>query len=131
MMEVVETAANYKELRRALPADDRQRLPLHQVLALVDANRPGIPVLSANADGSLTLAEPLPVGQRLRWVMRQALAAEQEMQQLIGQYRDGIVPLVVPLTLLKHHLRRHPQPYLALQAYLQPHPENLSLRNAI
>lgn len=70
-------------LRRALPADERLRLPVHQVLALVDADRPGIPVLSANADGSLTLAEALPKGQRLRWVMRQALAAEQEMQQLM------------------------------------------------
>ena len=54
-----------------------------------------------------------------------------EIQRLIGQYRDGIVPLVVPLTLLKHHLRKHPDPYLAGQAYLQPHPEVLSLRNAI
>jgi uncharacterized protein YbgA (DUF1722 family) len=42
-----------------------------------------------------------------------------------------VVPLIVPLTLLKHHLRRHPHNYLARQAYLQPHPEDLSLRNAI
>jgi uncharacterized protein YbgA (DUF1722 family) len=41
------------------------------------------------------------------------------------------VPLVVPLTLLKHHLRRYPDDYLAGQAYLQPHPEDLSLRNAL
>jgi len=39
--------------------------------------------------------------------------------------------LVVPLTLLKHHFRQHPDPYIAQQVYLQPHPENLSLRNAI
>ncbi|MNF47600.1 hypothetical protein D3C84_288070 [compost metagenome] len=56
---------------------------------------------------------------------------KQEMQHLISQYRHGIVPLVVPLTLLKHHLRQHPDPYVAQQVYLQPHPENLSLRNAI
>ena len=55
----------------------------------------------------------------------------QEMQRLIAQYRRGIVPLVVPLTLLKHHLRQNPDPYVAQQIYLQPHPENLSLRNAI
>lgn len=53
------------------------------------------------------------------------------MQHVIGQYRHGIVPLVVPLTLLKHHFRQHPDPYIARQVYLQPHPENLSLRNAI
>jgi len=56
---------------------------------------------------------------------------KQEIRQLIDQYVAGVVPLVVPLTLLKHHLRHHPDPYLLAQVYLQPHPENLSLRNAI
>ncbi|MDF0730145.1 DUF523 and DUF1722 domain-containing protein [Pseudomonas entomophila] len=54
-----------------------------------------------------------------------------ELQQLIGQYQQGSVPLVVPLTLLKHHLRNHPDPYLLQQTYLQPHPESLGLRNAL
>ena len=58
-------------------------------------------------------------------------ADKHEIQQLIGQYHQGIVPLIVPLTLLKHHFRQHPDPYVALQVYMQPHPENLSLRNAI
>ena len=58
-------------------------------------------------------------------------ADKREMQHLIGQYLQGIVPLVVPLTLLKHHFRLHPDPYISRQVYLQPHPENLSLRNAI
>ena len=71
--------------------------------------------------------------QHLSGYLKRAIDAEdkQEVQHLIGQYRLGIVPLVVPLTLLKHHLRQHPDPYLAQQVYLQPHPENLSLRNAI
>lgn len=65
--------------------------------------------------------------------LKQAISAEdkQEMQTLIGQYHQGVVPLVVPLTLLKHHFRQHPDRYIAQQAYLQPHPESLSLRNAI
>jgi uncharacterized protein YbgA (DUF1722 family)/uncharacterized protein YbbK (DUF523 family) len=54
-----------------------------------------------------------------------------EIQRLIVQYRSGIVPLVVPLTLLKHHFNSHPDRYIAQQAYLQPHPEELSLRNAL
>ncbi|MGE8361228.1 YbgA family protein [Pseudomonas sp.] len=54
-----------------------------------------------------------------------------ELQRLIDQYREGIIPLVVPLTLLKHHLRHHPDAYLARQVYLQPHPENLALRNRL
>lgn len=42
--------------------------------------------------------------------LKTALSREEkaEMQQLIGQYRNGIIPLVVPMTLLKHHFRRHP-----------------------
>lgn len=58
-------------------------------------------------------------------------AGRQEVQALIDQYREGVVPLVVPLTLLKHLFRLHPHPYIAEQVYLQPHPEKLSLRNAI
>jgi uncharacterized protein YbgA (DUF1722 family)/uncharacterized protein YbbK (DUF523 family) len=71
--------------------------------------------------------------QHISGYLKQAISAEdkQEVQHVIGQYRQGIVPLVVPLTLLKHHFRQHPDPYIAQQVYLQPHPENLSLRNAI
>nr|BFD44294.1 DUF523 and DUF1722 domain-containing protein [Pseudomonas sp. FFPRI_1] len=71
--------------------------------------------------------------QHLCGYLKQAITAEdkQEMQHLISQYRTGVVPLVVPLTLLKHHFRQHPDPYIAQQLYLQPHPESLSLRNGI
>jgi len=71
--------------------------------------------------------------QHISGYLKQAISAEdkEEVQHVIGQYRHGIVPLVVPLTLLKHHFRQHPDPYIAQQVYLQPHPENLSLRNAI
>lgn len=71
--------------------------------------------------------------QHISGYLKQVISAEdkQEMQHIIGQYRHGIVPLVVPLTLLKHHFRQHPDPYIAQQVYLQPHPESLSLRNAI
>ncbi|MNB94194.1 hypothetical protein D3C75_413430 [compost metagenome] len=71
--------------------------------------------------------------QHLSGYLKQAISGEdkREVQHVISQYRLGIVPLVVPLTLLKHHFRQHPDPYIAQQVYLQPHPENLSLRNAI
>lgn len=71
--------------------------------------------------------------QHLCGYLRPALEPDEraELQQLIEQYRLGILPLVVPLTLLKHHFRRHPHPYVARQVYLQPHPEELGLRNAI
>ena len=71
--------------------------------------------------------------QHISGYLKQVISPEdkQEVQHIIGQYRQGIVPLVVPLTLLKHHFRQNPDTYIAQQVYLQPHPENLSLRNAI
>ena len=71
--------------------------------------------------------------QHLSGYLKRSLSSDerQEMAQLIDQYRRGIVPLVVPLTLLKHHFRRYPDRYVARQAYMQPHPETLSLRNAL
>ncbi|MCD6061067.1 MAG: hypothetical protein K0S16_1378, partial [Moraxellaceae bacterium] len=48
--------------------------------------------------------------------------ARQEMAQLIEDYRLGRVPLIAPLTLLRHHLRQHPNDYVQRQVYLEPHP---------
>jgi uncharacterized protein YbgA (DUF1722 family)/uncharacterized protein YbbK (DUF523 family) len=54
-----------------------------------------------------------------------------ELLEVIDRYRQGLIPLIVPITLLKHHLRRFPEPYIARQYYLQPHPEELMLRNSL
>lgn len=56
---------------------------------------------------------------------------KQELSQLIDSYREGYVPLVVPLTLLKHHLLKLDNPYLKSQTFWSPHPDNLGLRNHI
>ncbi len=54
-----------------------------------------------------------------------------EALSVIDEYRRGLVPLVVPLTLLKHHLRRFDVPYVRDQVYLHPHPKELMLRNHV
>ena len=71
-------------LRRSLPAELREHLPLHQIALLRRADEPGIAILSANADGSLTLAEALEKGDEISWAVRQPLACEQDMQQALG-----------------------------------------------
>lgn len=53
---------------------------------------------------------------------------KQELCETIDKYRTGIFPLLVPLTLIRHHLREHPNSYLAEQVYLNPHPDTLKLR---
>lgn len=54
-----------------------------------------------------------------------------ELTSSIDAYRRGEIPLIVPVTLLRHYLRRHPDPYMQDQHYLHPHPEALGLRNAL
>lgn len=54
-----------------------------------------------------------------------------ELLALIQDYAGGLVPLVVPLTLFAHHIRRVGVPYLADQVYLRPHPGELMLRNHV
>jgi uncharacterized protein YbgA (DUF1722 family)/uncharacterized protein YbbK (DUF523 family) len=54
-----------------------------------------------------------------------------ELAELIHDYREGLVPLVVPVTLIGHHVRRHGIDYLSGQVYLEPHPRELMLRNHV
>jgi uncharacterized protein YbgA (DUF1722 family) len=51
-----------------------------------------------------------------------------ELSEQIDAYRSGLMPLVVPLTLIKHYLLAYPKSYLAQQSYLNPYPESLKLR---
>jgi uncharacterized protein YbgA (DUF1722 family)/uncharacterized protein YbbK (DUF523 family) len=54
-----------------------------------------------------------------------------ELAATIEEYRKDLVPLIVPLTLLSHHLRRHPVPWVQDQTYLNPYPAELMLRNHV
>jgi uncharacterized protein YbgA (DUF1722 family)/uncharacterized protein YbbK (DUF523 family) len=58
-------------------------------------------------------------------------ASRAELASTIADYQRGLVPLVVPLTLIGHHARRHGVQYLLDQIYLQPHPKELMLRNHV
>jgi uncharacterized protein YbbK (DUF523 family)/uncharacterized protein YbgA (DUF1722 family) len=52
-----------------------------------------------------------------------------ELLDAIADYRAGIVPLEVPLALLRHHLRRHGSEWAREQVYLEPFPRDLGLRS--
>lgn len=58
-------------------------------------------------------------------------ASKTELQDAIKDYRTGLVPLIVPITLIRHHVRAHNVTYLAGQTYLEPHPKELMLRNHV
>jgi uncharacterized protein YbgA (DUF1722 family) len=54
---------------------------------------------------------------------------KKELLEIINQYGEGVVPLIVPLTMMNHYVRKYQQPYLGIQTYLNPHPIELKLRN--
>jgi uncharacterized protein YbgA (DUF1722 family)/uncharacterized protein YbbK (DUF523 family) len=57
--------------------------------------------------------------------------SRRELSGLINDYRKGEVPLIVPLTLIKHYVRKFKISYLTGQVYLDPHPKELALRNHV
>jgi hypothetical protein len=72
--------------------------------------------------------------QHLMGFLKNHLSSEdkQELLGLIEDYRQGLLPLIVPLTLLKHHLNRYPVPdWVHQQVYLHPYPKELMLRNHV
>jgi len=56
---------------------------------------------------------------------------KKEMLEVIDEYYRGLVPLFVPLVLLRHYVRKYGEQYLARQYYLNPHPVELMLRNHV
>jgi len=56
---------------------------------------------------------------------------KQELLEVIDHYRQEYIPLIVPMTLLNHYVRKYDQPYLKEQVYLKPHPLELQLRNHV
>lgn len=58
-------------------------------------------------------------------------ADREELHRILDDYAAGLVPLVVPITLIRHHVRRLGLDYLDGQVYLEPHPKELMLRNHV
>ncbi len=56
---------------------------------------------------------------------------KQELTDSIENYRRGYLPLIVPITLLRHHFRRNPNEYIDRSFYMQPHPDELMLLNSL
>jgi uncharacterized protein YbgA (DUF1722 family)/uncharacterized protein YbbK (DUF523 family) len=56
---------------------------------------------------------------------------KKELLEVIENYRQGYIPLIVPITLISHYVRKYNQYYLNQQVYLNPHPLELQLRNHV
>lgn len=80
-----------------------------------------------------TPAKHANVLQHLMGYFKEQLSGDekQELLEAIARYRLGHVPLIVPVTLINHYVRKYGQAYLCEQWYLHPHPVELQLRNHV
>lgn len=78
-----------------------------------------------------TIAKHVNVMHHMLGYFKQELSADekQEFLDIVEKYRQGYVPLIVPVTLMNHFVRKYREPYLGHQIYLNPHPVELKLRN--
>jgi uncharacterized protein YbgA (DUF1722 family) len=54
---------------------------------------------------------------------------KQECLEIIENYRKELIPLIVPVTLMNHYVRKYGVHSLKDQLYPAPHPLELKLRN--
>ncbi|OBQ52421.1 YbgA family protein [Halodesulfovibrio spirochaetisodalis] len=80
-----------------------------------------------------TVKKHTNVLQHIAGYFKKVLSADekQEFQEVIKQYHSQLVPLIVPLTLCNHYVRKYDEKYLRSQWYLNPHPIELKLRNHV
>jgi uncharacterized protein YbgA (DUF1722 family)/uncharacterized protein YbbK (DUF523 family) len=80
-----------------------------------------------------TIRKNTNVLQHLMGYFKKQLSIDekQELLEIFGQYRNEHVPLIVPITLINHYVRKYDQPYLKQQTYLHPHPLELKLRTHV
>jgi uncharacterized protein YbgA (DUF1722 family)/uncharacterized protein YbbK (DUF523 family) len=80
-----------------------------------------------------TVKKNTNVLQHIMGYFKQQLSPDEkvELLEVIGQYHDGMLPLIVPITLLRHYINKYDQQYLKGQVYLAPHPAQLMLRNHV
>jgi uncharacterized protein YbgA (DUF1722 family)/uncharacterized protein YbbK (DUF523 family) len=78
-----------------------------------------------------TIKKNINVLQHMMGYFKKQLSADekQELLETIDQYGNEYIPLIVPVTLIMHYVRKYDQPYLKEQLYLNPHPIELKLRN--
>jgi uncharacterized protein YbgA (DUF1722 family)/uncharacterized protein YbbK (DUF523 family) len=71
--------------------------------------------------------------QHLMGYFKDQLSSDEkkELLEVIDHYRQEYIPLIVPITLIQHYVRKYDQPYLKQQVYLNPHPLELQLRNHV
>jgi uncharacterized protein YbgA (DUF1722 family) len=101
------------------PVADYAQLYLSQMMAILK--------ISAKRSNHVNVLE------HIRGYLKRDLdkSDKQELTETIEKYRRGQLPLIVPITLLRHHFRKNPNEYIERSYYMQPHPDELMLLNSL
>jgi uncharacterized protein YbgA (DUF1722 family)/uncharacterized protein YbbK (DUF523 family) len=80
-----------------------------------------------------TIAKNVNVLMHIMGYFKKQLSPDekQELLEIIDQFKNHVVPMIVPVTLINHYVRKYQEPYLKSQLYLNPHPAELGLRNHV
>jgi uncharacterized protein YbgA (DUF1722 family) len=80
-----------------------------------------------------TVRKHVKVLQHILGYFKERLGAHEKAELLggIGDYRRGLTPLIVPLTLIKHYVQTFEMSCIREQIYLNPHPNEVMLRNHV
>jgi len=107
---------------------------------LLSGHKEAIDVIAQHyIEGFMATLESLPNRKshtntlsHLQGYFKRVLSTEQrvDLANNIDKYRQGLLPLMAPMTLITHYLAIYPNPYLQQQVYLHPHPDQLKLRYA-
>jgi uncharacterized protein YbgA (DUF1722 family)/uncharacterized protein YbbK (DUF523 family) len=81
----------------------------------------------------VTRGQHVNVLQHIQGYLKKELGADDkaELGEIFERYRNGELPLIVPITLLKHHFRKTPDPYIEDSFYMSPYPQELNLINQL
>ena len=113
----------------------------YQVMGKLVAQAKEVPIKELYTQYQILLTEALKlkttakknanVLQHMMGYFRGQLSSDEkkELLEVIDLYRKELIPLIVPITLINHYVRKYDQPYLKKQIYLNPHPLELQLRN--
>lgn len=117
--------SRYRELGRLVAATDKDNLQDNGQQYLLD--------LMAALKIRATRKNHVNVLQHIQGYLKSFLDGDdkQELVQTIENYRNGLLPLIVPITLLNHFFRKHPNDYISNSWYMNPYPAELCLQNSI